>query len=151
MTLARSVALALLFFLSGCALQPVSLEGRVCRTYLDCLVGQGYYCQPIDGGDGTDAGSIGVCMSLDGSLLTMDGGHDAGSDAGRFDAARDADVDAGVGDANVDAPASDAGVDGDVDSSSDAAVDGSSDAGSDASFDAAVDAPADDSGNDAAG
>lgn len=147
--------LALLaFFAAGCSLEPVPLEGRICRTSVDCLVGQRYFCQPIDTGDGTDGGVPGTCLPLS----TLDSGVDAdvrdgGSDAGR-DAAVDAgDVDAGDVDAAVDDAGMDAGDDAAVDDAGmdagdDAAIDAAVDAGSDAGDDAAVDAGTD-AGSDA--
>lgn len=133
--------LAAIALASGCALDPVPLEGRMCRTYLDCLVGQGYYCQPIDAGDGVDGGVIGVCVLFDAAAF-VDGGVDGGRDAGT-DASMDAGMDAGAIDAGSDA-GNDAAVDGGADAGNDADLDAGTDAnvdgGTDAGFDANVDA-----------
>ena len=139
----RALLVAILVVAGGCTLEPVSLEGRTCRSYLDCLVGQGYYCQPIDAGDGSDAGAVGICVLFDAS--GPDGGSDAGRDAGH-DAAMDAGIDSGS-DAGTDA-GSDAGTDaGAADAGLDAADDaGAADAGA---ADADLDAASSDAGTDA--
>lgn len=115
--------LALGASIAGCSLEPVSLEQRPCHSYVDCLSAQGYYCQAIDTGV-PDGGFAGMCVPIDGSVLTMDAGRDAGTDTG---------VDAAVVDAALDTGEMDAGLDADLDAGDDAA------AGDAATEDAATD------------
>ncbi len=114
--------ISLAFGTAGCSLEPVSLEQRPCRSYVDCLASHGYYCQAVDSGV-PDGGFVGMCVPIDGSVLTMDAGRDAGADGGGVDAdldARESDAgesDAGESDAGeldageLDAGESDAGED----------------------------------------
>lgn len=153
--MSRSLALVSLVFVTGCALDPVPLEGRTCRTYIDCLTGLGYTCSFTDGGEGFDTGPNGICILYDGgprvdaSSRSRDTGtNDADA---MMDGATDADIDGAadtdVADADVDADAIDADVDADLDASTidadlDADVDGNvNDADVDsATIDADVDA-----------
>lgn len=132
-----AAVLALGASLAGCSLEPVSLEQRPCRSYVDCLSAQGYYCQALDTGI-PDGGFAGMCVPIDGSILTMDAGRDAGVDTGIDAAEIDAALDTGTADVGLDAATDDAG--------DDAATD---DAGDDAAAEDAgdLDAGTDDAGD----
>jgi hypothetical protein len=154
-----SLAWAAVALVTGCALDPNPVEGRVCFTGLDCVGSLGYSCN-FDQGTGVDGGSAGRCVQppeagvdaalYDSGVRTMDAG-DAGTDA-TTDAivadASDAAPDDG-GDASIDGGVVDTGTDGGGDAASnDAATD---DAATDdaASDDAGTnDASTDDAGND---
>ncbi len=148
----RRLALAIgaILLVTGCSLDPIVLENRVCRSSLDCLNARGYYCLPSDSGNGSDGGDLRICVQLPDA---GDAGHDAAPrDASRTDAsAIDADVmDAGTLDVGPPDASSDAGIDANSDAGLDAAPD---DANIDAAtIDAAtIDAATVDAALDAAG